>query len=59
MLAEVFVGGSTSDFQAALLGRKLVGVGRKGKYFYLELDGNGPSVVMHFGERSASVGYME
>jgi hypothetical protein len=33
----------------ALQGHKLLGVERKGKYFYLVLDNEGPWPVLHFG----------
>lgn len=38
-----------SHFIDALLNRKLVSACRKGKQIWLELDGNGPSVLFHFG----------
>lgn len=37
------------DFVDALLNRKLVSACRRGKQLWLELDGEGPSVLFHFG----------
>jgi formamidopyrimidine-DNA glycosylase len=37
------------DFINALLNRKLISACRKGKQIWLELDGDGPSVLFHFG----------
>ncbi|KAI1132902.1 formamidopyrimidine-DNA glycosylase [Nemania abortiva] len=42
------VGTSGAAFQAALAGKRVVGAGSQGKYFWLELDAP-PHPVMHFG----------
>ncbi|KAJ1854996.1 hypothetical protein GGH12_001138 [Coemansia sp. RSA 1822] len=44
----VFVGVGKADIEAQLLGRKVVGSGRRGKQFWLLLSG-GLSLLMHFG----------
>jgi formamidopyrimidine-DNA glycosylase len=42
------VGTTGSDFQKALAGKKIVGVGQQGKYFWLVMD-KPPHPLMHFG----------
>jgi formamidopyrimidine-DNA glycosylase len=42
------VGTSGADFQKALMGRKIVGAGQQGKYFWLVMD-KAPHPLMHFG----------
>lgn len=42
------VGTSASEFQRALTGKKVVDVGRQGKYFWLVMDSS-PHPLMHFG----------
>lgn len=46
--AEVFCQATAEEVQAALLGKKVTGVIRKGKYFWFEL-GSGPALLVHFG----------
>ncbi|KAI0033741.1 AtMMH-1 [Vararia minispora EC-137] len=47
--AIVFSGISNSEFADELTGRTVKSVGRYGKVFYLELDGDGRMPVLHFG----------
>lgn len=47
--AIVFSGASPKAIEKALLGRKLREVGRHGKFFWLTLDGEGPTVYAHLG----------
>ncbi len=47
--AIVFSGASPQAVEKALLGRKLRDVGRHGKFFWLTLDGDGPTVYGHLG----------
>jgi formamidopyrimidine-DNA glycosylase len=42
------VGTSAAEFQKALTGRKIVGAGQQGKYFWIEMD-RPPHPLMHFG----------
>ena len=44
----VFEGSAGSDVAARLVGRRVVGAGRKGKYFWMELDVR-PWPLFHFG----------
>lgn len=47
---EIVLSGNPPEaVAAALLGRKVVGVGRRGKFWWLELDGEGPTVFGHLG----------
>lgn len=48
-ITEVFDGCSPEDLTAALQGKVLLGVQRKGKYLWLVLDQPGPVPLMHFG----------
>ncbi|QRW00046.1 formamidopyrimidine-DNA glycosylase [Ceratobasidium sp. AG-Ba] len=46
----VYTGGIThNDFAKEVTGRKVTGVGRYGKVFYIELDGKGRMPVLHLG----------
>ncbi|EJD04278.1 AtMMH-1 [Fomitiporia mediterranea MF3/22] len=45
----VFSGTTHEEFANAVRGRTVKDVGRYGKVFYLDLDGDGPMPVMHFG----------
>ncbi|KAG8754588.1 hypothetical protein FRC12_011152 [Ceratobasidium sp. 428] len=46
----VYTGGIThSEFAKEITGRKVTGVGRYGKVFYIELDGEGRMPVLHLG----------
>lgn len=47
--AEVFQGHKPVDMVAAVQGRTVESVGRKGKYFWFSLGGDGPDLLMHFG----------
>ncbi|PFH54723.1 hypothetical protein AMATHDRAFT_134949 [Amanita thiersii Skay4041] len=40
---------SHTEFASKVIGRKIQNVGRYGKYLYIELDGDGPMPVLHFG----------
>lgn len=45
----VFAGHSPKAIEKALLGRTVRAVGRRGKFFWLTLDGEGPTVFAHLG----------
>lgn len=45
----VYSGTTHDDFAKALSGRKVLDVRRYGKVLYMELDGEGPLPVLHFG----------
>ena len=45
----VLSGNPPEAVEAALLGRAVTGVGRRGKFWWLELDGEGPVVFGHLG----------
>lgn len=45
----VFSGHAAKDIQHAFVGRVVTAVGRRGKYFWLELGGRGPHVLGHLG----------
>jgi formamidopyrimidine-DNA glycosylase len=47
--AEVFQRSTSGDVVTALCGRVVDAVLRKGKYFWLQLSGQGPDLLMHFG----------
>jgi formamidopyrimidine-DNA glycosylase len=47
--ALVFGGASPKAIEKALLGRTLEAVGRRGKFFWLMLDGGGPTLFAHLG----------
>jgi hypothetical protein len=47
---EIFEGSTPQQLVAALQGRRLLAAGRKGKNLWLQLDGEGPMPLMHFGE---------
>jgi formamidopyrimidine-DNA glycosylase len=47
--AEVFQGCTPDQVTTALTGRQVKSVSRKGKYFWYELDGDGPDILFHFG----------
>jgi formamidopyrimidine-DNA glycosylase len=47
--AIVFGGVAPKSIEKALLGRKVQAVGRRGKFFWLTLDGEGPTVFGHLG----------
>ena len=38
-----------AELSAALQGRTVDAVLRKGKYFWLQMSGSGPHLLMHFG----------
>ena len=40
---------SQSDFENALISRRIISVHRKGKQIWIELEGEGPSMLFHFG----------
>lgn len=46
-------GSTPAEMSAALQGRVLRAVRRKGKYFWLELDSPGPWPLLHFGMTGA------
>jgi formamidopyrimidine-DNA glycosylase len=45
----VFAGHSPKSIEKALLGRTVRAVGRRGKFFWLTLNGEGPTVFAHLG----------
>jgi formamidopyrimidine-DNA glycosylase len=45
----VFAGAAPKTIEKALLGRTVCAVGRRGKFFWLTLDGEGPTVFAHLG----------
>jgi formamidopyrimidine-DNA glycosylase len=47
--AEVFHGCTPDQVTTALVNRRVNAVRRKGKYFWYELDGDGPDILFHFG----------
>ncbi len=42
-----------SDLQAALVGLKVSGCGRKGKHFWVEFGPSNPCLLLHLGEQQA------
>lgn len=46
---EVFCGHSKADIRLALEGKKVKSFSRKGKYFWLCADDEGPACMFHFG----------
>lgn len=47
--ALFFSGARAATLEAALVGRTVRGVGRRGKFFWLTLSGDGPTVFAHLG----------
>jgi len=47
--AEVFCNKTPAELSAAMEGRSVTAVVRKGKYFWFLLSGEGPAVLFHFG----------
>jgi hypothetical protein len=47
--AEVFQGCTPEQVNTSLLDRRVEAVLRKGKYFWYQLDGEGPDILFHFG----------
>ncbi|KAJ1917312.1 hypothetical protein H4219_003271 [Mycoemilia scoparia] len=45
----LFAGTNHEEFMNRITSEKIVGTGRHGKYFYVHLSNNAPTILMHFG----------
>lgn len=50
---QVMDGSSAEEIEAAVGGRRLVGVRRKGKHMWMQLEGEGAMPLIHLGQQSA------